>query len=72
MADLPRCAVCRVAIEVGQNVVFRGDGRVQHVECPKVVCPVCGAPVLPAQPIRRDGERLVHPSCWQRRLRARG
>jgi len=27
-----------VRIEVGQNMVFRPDGRVQHVECEPVVC----------------------------------
>ena len=72
-ADLPRCAVCRVQIEPGHNVVFRVDGRVQHTECPKVICPVCDLPVLPNQPIRRDGERgerLVHANCWIRVHRA--
>ena len=31
----------------GQNVVFRLDGRVAHVECPEVVCPVCTRQILP-------------------------
>jgi len=65
-AEFPRCAVCRVPIGPGQNVIFRIDGRVQHTECPKVICPVCELPVLPAQPIRREGERLVHANCWMR------
>ena len=68
--ELPRCAVCRVRIEPGQNVVFRVDGRVQHAECPKVICPVCDLSVLPTQPIRRDGDRLVHANCWIRVHRA--
>jgi hypothetical protein len=65
-AELPRCAVCRVPIETGQNVLFRRDGRVQHAEGPKVICPVCGVAVLPAQPTRRDGDRRVHANCWMR------
>jgi hypothetical protein len=68
--EVPRCAVCRVRIEVGENVVFRRDGRVQHVECPKVVCPVCELSVGPTQPIRRDGERQLHTSCWVRLRRS--
>ena len=70
MVELPRCAVCRVRIEVGTNVVFRRDGRVQHVECPNVVCPVCELPVRPTQPIRRDGERQLHVRCWMRLKRS--
>ena len=59
-AALPRCAVCRVAVQPGQNVVFRTDGRVAHVGCPEVVCPVCSRPVAPEEPIRHDGDELVH------------
>jgi len=69
--ELPRCAVCRVRVDVGQNVVFRRDGRVQHVECPKVVCPACELPVLPTQPIRRNGERQIHAHCWMRLNRSK-
>jgi len=72
MIDLPRCAVCRARIEVGENVIFRRDGRVQHIECPKIVCPVCEVPILPAQPIRRDGERQLHANCWMRWARRSG
>jgi hypothetical protein len=71
-ADLPRCATCRVNIQAGQNVVFRIDGRVQHVECPQVLCPVCLRDVRPGDPIRRDGENLVHANCWMRRQRSGG
>ena len=69
MAELPRCASCRVSITAGQNVVFRPDGRVEHVDCPEVVCPLCSAPVTPHDPIRHDGQALVHGSCWIRRVR---
>jgi hypothetical protein len=67
-AELPHCALCRVSIKPAQNVVFRGDGRVQHVACPEVVCPVCSRPIAPDDPIRRDGETLVHGNCWMRRV----
>jgi len=67
MAQLPRCAVCRTTLEVRQVVAFRTDGRVQHVQCPHVVCLVCDRPVLPTQPIRRERDRLVHANCWMRR-----
>jgi hypothetical protein len=66
-ADLPRCAVCRVPIEPGQNVLFRSDGRVQHVACPEILCPVCSRPILPSEPIRRDGDQVLHGNCWARR-----
>jgi len=69
MADFPRCVVCRTKIAVGQNVVFRTDGRVQHPECPKVTCAVCSLPILPTHPIRRQGEdeeQQVHANCWLR------
>ena len=70
MNELPRCAVCRVTIEVGQPVVFRQDGRVQHTECPRVICPVCTRDVRPHDPIRRDGDHVLHGNCWTRRFRA--
>jgi hypothetical protein len=69
-AELPTCAVCRTRVHSGQNVVFRPDGRVHHTECPKVTCPVCAGVVAPGQPIRRDGEDLVHGNCWVKRYRA--
>lgn len=71
-AEFPRCARCRVSIQAGQNVVFRIDGRVQHVECPEVLCPVCQRRVQPGDPIRRDGDNLLHGNCWMRRLRSSG
>jgi hypothetical protein len=66
-AELPRCAGCRVTIEPGQNVLFRTDGRVQHVACPEIACPVCSCPIVPTDPIRRDGDQLLHGNCWMRR-----
>jgi hypothetical protein len=72
MADFPRCASCRVSIEPGQNVVFRPDGRVQHAACPEVVCPACARPIKPQEPIRRDGDGLVHSNCWLRLQRGPG
>jgi hypothetical protein len=68
-AEMPRCALCRTNVQVGQPVTFRADGRVQHTECPKVICPVCSGVIEPDQPIRRDGEQLLHGNCWMRRLR---
>jgi hypothetical protein len=70
MAELPRCAVCRVAIQAGQNVRFRTDGRVAHVDCPDVMCPVCTRRILPGDPIRRNGEEMLHGNCWLKRHRA--
>jgi hypothetical protein len=70
--EIPRCATCRVTIRPGQNVVFRPDGRVAHVECPEVLCPVCLRGVRPADPIRRDGDNLLHGNCWVKRLRLGG
>src|SRR5438477_11733353 len=70
MAELPRCAVCRVSVEPGQNVVFRSDGRVNHADAPPVTCPVCSRLVRPEDPIRRDSDGLVHGNCWARRYRS--
>ena len=69
MAEFPRCAMCRVSIEPGQNVVFRTDGRVTHVDCPEVVCPVCTRQIFPGDPIRRNGEEMLHGNCWVKRSR---
>ena len=69
MAVFPTCAVCRSRIKIGQNVIFREDARVQHFECPEVVCPVCGRAIKPSEPIRREAETLVHGNCWVRRAR---
>jgi len=70
MAEFPRCAICRVVVEPGQNVVFRSDGRVAHVECPEVLCPVCTHEIRPGEPIRRNGEEMLHGNCWVKRYRA--
>jgi hypothetical protein len=70
MTELPRCAVCRVSVQIGQQLTFRPDGRVQHRECPRVTCPVCEREIRPHEPIRRDGEHLLHGNCWLRRYRA--
>ena len=69
MAQLPYCASCRASIKPGQNVVFRTDGRVEHAACPEVLCLMCSLPVRPDDPIRRDGEALLHGNCWMRRER---
>jgi hypothetical protein len=61
-----------VSIEPGQNVVFRPDGRVEHTTCPEVICPVCSQPIDQHDPIRRDGDRLVHGNCWVRLHRSMG
>jgi hypothetical protein len=58
-----------VHVQVGQSVVFRKDGRVSHAECPPVICPVCSRTIRPEEPIRRDGDGLVHGNCWVRRYR---
>ena len=70
MAEFPRCAMCRTTIEPGQNVTFRSDGRVSHVDCPEVVCPVCTRKIFPGDPIRRNGEEMLHGNCWVKRYRA--
>ena len=65
MVEFPRCAVCRVSVEAGQNVAFREDGRVAHSECPPLSCPICQRSIESWQPIRRypDGQP-VHGNCW--------
>src|SRR5215510_11565741 len=67
MPELPRCASCRVGVRPGEHFVFRPDGRAHHVVCPEVMCPVCERLINPTDPIRRDGEALLHGDCWMRR-----
>jgi len=50
-------------------ISFRADGRVEHVACPEVQCPVCAQPILPHDPIRRDGDAMLHGNCWMHRAR---
>lgn len=64
MVDFPRCAVCRLEIAPGLNVVFRRDGRVNHTECPPAICRRCGVEVKPLTPIRHDGPGVLHAICW--------
>lgn len=68
--ELPRCVVCRVTVMVEQQIIFRPDGRVQHCECPQVICPVCSRDVRPHDAIRRDGQQILHGNCWLKRSRA--
>ena len=68
---IPRCGLCRVAIESDQNVVFRPDGRVQHAHCPPVTCSLCSREILPADPISRQGDAMFHGACWMKRIRRR-
>ena len=49
--------------------MFRTDGRVSHADCPPVMCSVCSRSIRPDEPIRRDGEQLVHGNCWVCRYR---
>jgi hypothetical protein len=70
MAEFPRCAMCRVGVKPGQRVMFRSDGRVAHVDCPEVTCPVCTRQIFPGDPIRRNGEEMLHGNCWLKRQRA--
>lgn len=72
MGELPRCSSCRVAVLPGESIVFRADGRVQHLACPQVICPACSHVIDPDQPIRRDGDRIVHGNCWARLDREAG
>ena len=70
MVEFPRCATCRVSVEVGQNVVFREDGRVSHSACPPLSCPICERSIESLEPIRRSPEgHLVHGNCWMALLR---
>src|SRR5438093_385346 len=70
MSEFLRCAMCRVEIKPGRRVMFRNDGRVAHVDCPEVTCPVCTRQIFPGEPIRRNGEEMLHGNCWLKRQRA--
>lgn len=71
VAEFPRCSVCRTSIQPGIDVVFGEDGRVHHVQCPKVICSVCSFEIRPGTPIRRDDGMLIHGNCWMRQYRQR-
>jgi hypothetical protein len=63
--------LCRVTLKVGEIFVFLVDGRVEHRDCPSVVCQVCHRGVLPGRRIRRLEDTVIHEYCWLRRLKAR-
>jgi hypothetical protein len=63
--------VCRARLEPGVDVAFTPDGRVHHLRCPRITCPVCSGDILPSEPIRRDADVLVHGNCWSRHERLR-
>ena len=65
MVDFPRCAVCRLQIAPGIDVVFRVDGRVNHAQCPPALCRTCGMEVKPSTPIRYSGPGVIHATCWE-------
>jgi len=48
---LPCCAHCRLVLQLGEPLVFRRDGRVEHVACPEVICPMCHRAIVPGRPI---------------------
>jgi hypothetical protein len=71
LPELPRCAVCRVAIKVDEIFVFRVDGRAEHRTCSTVICEVCSQAIVPGSRIRRLEEAvIIHEYCWLRRLKA--
>ena len=68
--ELPRCAVCRATVQAGEPLRFRADARVEHVECPVLLCPVCGGKIFPGDPIRRNGHAMLHGKCWLKHFRS--
>jgi hypothetical protein len=79
-SDAMTCAVCRQPIAARQNLLFRTDGRVEHVSCSMMVrkplarrapepagaliCLACGKPIEPAQSIVKDEADLLHARCF--------
>jgi hypothetical protein len=59
----PTCDVCLMRIGVNQAVVYRGDGRLEHVDCPVVRCIRCLRPVQGGEATRRIGDDVVHLTC---------
>lgn len=81
--EMVGCALCQKPIEARQNVVFRRDGRAEHVTClepsrkplarlvPEAaadpICAGCSEPIGAADSVAKDGEHIVHIRCLVRR-----
>jgi hypothetical protein len=84
-SGVARCALCRQPIAARQNLLFRADGQVEHVRCPvtarkplarraptavaELICLACGKPIEPPQSLVREGDTLLHASCFVDRAR---
>jgi ribosomal protein L24E len=58
------CSICGYRIEPGQTGVLDVEGRVHHLRCePPLTCAGCGAAIAASDPLRREGDELLHAHC---------
>jgi len=81
----PVCALCLRPVRVWRDIVFRRDGGIEHVKCPKPLhkrlhlvrdpvephftCPQCSQQIIRGESVEMDGDELFHLLCWQQRKR---
>jgi hypothetical protein len=59
----PTCDVCLMRVRMNQPVVFREDGRLEHVQCPEIRCIRCLRLVHAGELTRRIGDDVAHRLC---------
>jgi hypothetical protein len=62
-ASGPTCDICLMRVQANQRVIFRSDGRMEHVECPVMRCIRCLRPVQADESTERIGGDVVHRHC---------
>jgi hypothetical protein len=77
-----KCARCEQSIQPRQNVMFRRDGRVEHLRClpvvkqvaptADVICPACSAAIERSDGAVKEGTHVLHLRCFIRRPIAGG
>ena len=59
----PTCNACLMGVQPGQPVVFREDGRLEHVDCPTIRCIRCLHVIQDGEASRRNGDGVLHTVC---------
>jgi len=59
----PTCDTCLMPVAANQPVLYREDGRLEHVQCPLVRCIRCLHAVHAGEVTRRIGDDVMHLAC---------
>ena len=77
----PVCALCLRPVRVWRDIVFRRDGGIEHIKCPKplhkrlhlvkdpaepeFVCAACTQKIARGESVEMENDELFHLRCWQ-------